>query len=308
MVTFAQNILLKLYMRKYFSAYSPSMGELWLIMLALICVGGSMVSAGALVILSFIGDFDTGMLSMALYPLLFSVAIPFVLLRAKHSYLEKSRRGISLPKDDPPSFGSIHGVLFFGLLLLLTPTFILVTEPLSMWMKMPDFLKNLFGEVLNHGWISFLALGIMAPLLEEWFCRGIALKGLLKNGYTPASAIAWSAFMFGIMHMNPWQAIPAFLMGLLFGWIYWRTRSLWSVIFMHAVTNGLSVALTWAFPHLPEDASTLDVAGPRLYFWILTGALIITVLIIGTLHKKLAPSAPLFRKPLPPNGPSLLFN
>jgi len=283
-------------MRKYLPAYAPSLGELWLIMIALLCIGGTVVSGIVLFILSLFITLDLGMLSLALYPLLFSVVIPFIWLRAKQSHTEKLMRGVMVSPEVSRSFGSIPAPLFFIILLLLTPAFIILTEPLTIWMKMPDFIKELFGQIGNHGWISFFSLVVFAPLLEEWLCRGIALKGLLKRGYSPAAAIAWSALMFGVIHMNPWQAIPAFLMGLLFGWIYWRTRSLWSVIFMHAVTNGLSFALTKAFPQLPEDATTYDVVGLPWYFWILFASLIVCVAIICLLHKKLGPAAPLFEK------------
>ena len=283
-------------MKKHLSAYAPSLGELWLIMLALLCAGGSLLSGIVAVILSHFVSIDLVSLSLALYPLQFVWAIPFILIRAKNSYNEKTLRGIPVFQKTPASFGSIPKTLFFVLLLVLVPAFIIVTEPLTAWMKMPDFIKDLFGAIGNQGWISVLSLVIMAPLLEEWLCRGIALNGLLNNGYSPAAAIAWSAFMFGVIHMNPWQAIPAFFLGLLFGWIFWRTRSLWSVIFMHAITNGLSVTLTWAFPHIPDDAATYDIVGPRLYGWILAGSLVVTVSIIWLFFKKLSPAAPLFKR------------
>ena len=274
-------------MRKYLSAYAPSLGELWLIMLVMVCLGGSLVTAVATLLLSSFVQVSTSILSLALYPLLFAVAIPYILIRAKNSYKEKNAKGILTSEDAPCSFGNLNGILFFTLLLVLTPAFSVIIEPLTIWMQMPEFLKNLFGEIGNHGWLSLLSLVVLAPLFEEWLCRGIALNGLLKRGYSPWAAIAWSACMFGVIHMNPWQAIPAFLMGLLFGWIYWRTGSLWATIFMHAVNNGLSVALTWAFPLLPNDASTYDVVGAPAYYWVLAGSLLITSIILFWLHKKL---------------------
>jgi membrane protease YdiL (CAAX protease family) len=129
---------------------------------------------------------------------------------------------------------------------------------------------------------------IFAPLFEEWLCRKVALGGLLRKGFSPAAAIFWSALMFGVIHMNPWQAIPGFLMGLLFGWIYWRTRSLWSVIFMHAVNNGAAMLFTVLFPELPDDVTTLDIVGVANYPWILITAIVLTLSLIWILHKYLA--------------------
>ncbi|MCL2739050.1 MAG: CPBP family intramembrane metalloprotease [Bacteroidales bacterium] len=274
-------------MRKYLWAYAPSLGELWLIMLALVCLGGSMVTTIASIILTSFTQIPPGAIPLVLYPLLFAVAIPFIWIRAKNSYEEKICKGEVVAEGDSRSFGSLSGPVFFILLLVLTPAFAILAEPLTMWMKMPDFIKKLFEELTNHGWLSVLALVVWAPLLEEWLCRKVAINGLLKRGYSPRAAIVWSACMFAVIHMNPWQAVPAFLMGLLFGWIYWKTRSLWAVIFMHAVNNGLSVALALSFPHLPEDASTYDVVGAPYYYWILAAAALIVGSIVWVLYKKL---------------------
>ena len=274
-------------MRKYLWVYAPSLGELWFIMLVLLCLGGSVIVSVVSLLLGSFMQVSTGALSLALYPLLFAFAIPFILMRAKGSYAEKIAKGDLISESVLPSFGKLKKRSFFTLLLVLTPAFSILIEPLAMWIKMPDFIKELFGEMGNHGWLSVLALVIMAPLLEEWLCRSVAINGLLKSGYSPRAAIAWSACMFAVIHLNPWQAIPAFLVGLLLGWIYWRTRSLWATIFTHAVNNALSVALTWAFPHLPEDASTYDVVGAPYYYAILAGSLVITATIIFILHQKL---------------------
>ena len=281
-------------MRKYLSAYAPSLRELWLIMIVLLCLGGGIVSGVASVVVSKIFKIDLISVSLALYPLQFLLAILFIRMRSQENYREQIKRGVPLPQEAPPSFGSIHGVLFFALLAALLPAFSIATEPvsipISLWLPMPESLKEFFGEIGNQGWVSIFSLVIMAPLLEEWLCRGVALKGLIKNGYSPTSAIIWSAFMFGIIHLNPWQALPAFLMGLLFGWIYWRTKSLWSVIFLHAVNNGLSVAIDWAYPDLPEEAAIYELVGTQSYFWILGGAIVVSASIVWFFHRKLTPT------------------
>ena len=83
---------------------------------------------------------------------------------------------------------------------------------------------------------SFLTILIAAPLLEEVFFRGILLEGFLKN-YSPAKAITWSALIFGMVHLNPWQAIGATVDGLLIGWLYWRTNSLIPGLIIHMFNN-----------------------------------------------------------------------
>ena len=91
-------------------------------------------------------------------------------------------------------------------------------------------------------WSSFLVTAIFAPVFEEWQCRGMVLRGLLTK-MKPAWAIVISALFFAVLHMNPWQALNAFLIGLVMGYIYYKTGSLWLTMLIHFVNNGTSVVV-----------------------------------------------------------------
>jgi len=106
--------------------------------------------------------------------------------------------------------------------------------------------KEMFGKITQTNIPTFIAVVIAAPLLEEWLIREVALKGMLQH-MAPHKAILWSSVMFGVIHMNPWQAIPAFLMGCLFGWLYYRTRSYWTCVALHALNNGMSFSWWLSF-------------------------------------------------------------
>ncbi len=45
---------------------------------------------------------------------------------------------------------------------------------------------------------------------------------MINNGVKPANAILFSAFIFGIVHLNPWQFIGAFLLGIVLEWFISR--------------------------------------------------------------------------------------
>jgi membrane protease YdiL (CAAX protease family) len=157
-------------------------------------------------------------------------------------------------------------------LLLFMPALAVVIEPLSMWIPMPESIKQVFEAAFKDDVPTFLSAVVAAPVAEEWLCRGVILKGLLTH-YAPRKAIIWSAVLFGVLHMNPWQAIPAFCIALAIGWVYWRTRSLWPCIFMHAVNNSIAFLLLLLFPDVASDASTKDIAGAA-YGFVYAGALL----------------------------------
>ncbi len=102
-----------------------------------------------------------------------------------------------------------------------------------------ELIENLVGGPL---WGSLLAAVVVAPLTEELLFRGVILRGLLMH-YSAPKAIIASSLMFGLVHLNPWQAVGAVALGALFGWWYVRTRSLTLCIFGHAFNNLLAVLL-----------------------------------------------------------------
>ena len=99
---------------------------------------------------------------------------------------------------------------------------------------------NLIGNTkLSNPFINLsyvLVLVIIAPILEEFIFRGIILKGLLTR-YSPKFAIIVSALLFGLFHFSSQQIWHAFLMGLLWGWIYYKTKSIGTVILLHCFSN-----------------------------------------------------------------------
>lgn len=118
-----------------------------------------------------------------------------------------------------------------------------LAEPLVSAIPMTKSLQELVRANFNKN-VVFSAV-LAAPVLEEVLFRGIILDGLLKR-YTPAASIIWSAVVFGVIHIIPNQAVNAALLGIGFGWIYYRTRSLWLCIFLHFFNNTIS-ALTLLF-------------------------------------------------------------
>jgi len=270
-------------MVKRYNSYLPDLKESW-ILVAFLIIGGSLLSGLITLITKLIFPSLTGWVEIIAYPLIFIP--PYLWMRFSMKLSEKTE---SVPVNKP-GFGRLGVTLSFILIFPLVFAFNLIIEPLSMWMGMPDFMKELMRIFSENKISSLIMLVVFAPVLEEIFCRGIILRGLL-NHYSPMKAILWSAAFFGIIHLNPWQAIPAFLIGVLMGWIYWRTRSLWTTIFIHFINNGFAYIITVFFPNLPDDATYYDII-PGVYYYIaFIAALIYTISILIIMNK-------LYDKPL----------
>lgn len=112
-------------------------------------------------------------------------------------------------------------------------------------------------------WSSFLLVAIFAPIFEEWLCRGMVLRGLLAN-LKPGWAIVVSALFFALIHANPWQALNAFIIGVVMGYVYYKTGNLWLTMLMHFVNNGTAVILS-QFSSLQDMEFWMDVLPKSTY-------------------------------------------
>lgn len=97
----------------------------------------------------------------------------------------------------------------------------------------------------------FIGALIIAPIFEEILCRGILLEGLLLRN-KPYISIVISASMFSLMHRNLVQIPNTFFMGLIIGWVYYKTRSVIPCIFAHFINNLLPTIL-YCNPKLYND-------------------------------------------------------
>lgn len=124
----------------------------------------------------------------------------------------------------------------------------LALDPVNTWIASkapitPEWQQALEQMVGGRFIYSFLSVCIFAPLFEEWMCRGIILRSLLQK-VRPVWAIIISAVIFALMHGNLWQGFNAFAIGLLLGYVYYRTGSLKLTMLMHFTNNFLSLMLS----------------------------------------------------------------
>lgn len=95
---------------------------------------------------------------------------------------------------------------------------------------------------LVEPWVAVVAIVILAPIAEEVFFRGVVFNAFLRER-GPRLAYLGSAALFAVIHLSIVALLPIFLLGLALAWVYDRTGSLLAPIVMHAVVNGISVAI-----------------------------------------------------------------
>lgn len=110
-------------------------------------------------------------------------------------------------------------------------------------------LRVLVSPEASAGTKAALALSVVVvgPALEEGLYRGLLQSATVELlGRRRWLAIFAVSGMFATMHLGatPWHTLPAlFGLGVIFGWLYERTGSLWPSILLHTLFNALNVVI-----------------------------------------------------------------
>lgn len=98
--------------------------------------------------------------------------------------------------------------------------------------------------------VILLSLAITPAVCEEFYFRGY-LMGALQKSTRPVTAIVASALLFGAFHVIATSALsterflPSTLMGLILGWVCYRTGSVLPGMLLHATHNGLLLMVAY---------------------------------------------------------------
>lgn len=246
-----------------FSTYNyfmPGFSDLvWLVILFFVgAFLGILISAG--LALGISQDFAMTYGLVIVYPVQF---IPAMLYASA-----VSQRNMGFEPEYPldnNNFGGRSGLSMALIVSVMAISAAFVIEPVSMLLPEMSEARKIAMEQMLKGpvWIVLISVSVFAPFFEEWLCRGIILRGLLKK-MKPGWAIVISALIFGLIHMNLWQAIPAFIIGVILGYVYYKTGSLKLTMLMHCVNNTLSVILS-RIPGLEDVEFFAEIMSPWTY-------------------------------------------
>lgn len=88
--------------------------------------------------------------------------------------------------------------------------------------------------------LGVLIIGLGPGIGEEIWCRGFLGQGLVgRLGILPG--VIWTSFFFGLMHIDPAQAIYAGVLGVFLHGLRLGTGSLFPAIIAHTVNNSVSM-------------------------------------------------------------------
>jgi len=130
-------------------------------------------------------------------------------------------------------FGIGAGILLIGINLGLTSLSEALLGPVA------DYITAAYEKLSPQNMGQMLVLGteivIITPFLEETIFRSLIFRGFRPYGFWPAALL--TSFIYALLYLNPWAALPVFVMGMILCWVYEKTGNLSVVLLAHVLAN-----------------------------------------------------------------------
>ena len=128
-----------------------------------------------------------------------------------------------------------------------------------------------FGGLL----LNLLIIALIPAVGEELTFRGVLQQGLTRK-MNPHVAIILSAAIFSFIHFQFYGFLPRMFLGILLGYMFYVSGSLWTSITMHFVNNGTAVVLYY-LNHKGIINIDVDHFGEMPYPWLTWLCLMVTL-------------------------------
>ena len=160
----------------------------------------------------------------------------------------------------------------------------------SEFLGLPDLMQDTF-LAMSRNIFGIISITIMAPLVEELLFRGAIQGYMLRKGMKPLHAILIASAIFGIIHMNPIQIPFAFAIGMIFGWLYYRTGSVVPGIIGHFINNSIACLQMATLTEEEFNTKTIEWLGEGPTYALFAISLVVMIGMFLYLKKRL-PIAP----------------
>jgi len=145
--------------------------------------------------------------------------------------------------------------------------------------------------------VILLTMAVIPAVCEELFFRGYLFRSLVRAS-SPLSAVLLSAVLFGVFHvvatnmLTVERFLPSAFLGLMLGWVCWRTGSVLPGIVLHVCHNGLLLMIAYYGDELAARGWGIEERTHLPWSWLAAAAVGIAVgaTIILVAGSKVAPN------------------
>ena len=123
---------------------------------------------------------------------------------------------------------------------------------LQVYIPAPEYIVDLNHllkpESLFSGFLLFFAVVILAPLGEEIIFRGFLQQILETQWKDTTRAVLFTAFLFSLIHMNPYWFFQIYILGVFLGFLAWKTNSIVAPLILHGLNNFIALLFSFSDP------------------------------------------------------------
>ena len=122
---------------------------------------------------------------------------------------------------------------------------------LEKWMREKENMaERLIKTVLNPDTtgsfsVNFIMIAVLPAIGEELIFRGVLQKILTRLFNSGHLAILITSIVFSALHLQFYGFLPRFILGLVFGYLYFWSGTLWLPVIAHFANNAVSVILVY---------------------------------------------------------------
>ena len=136
--------------------------------------------------------------------------------------------------------------LSFGIIILSDE----LDRVIQIFLPAPEYILDLNGllqpESIMGFFLLFIAVVIIAPLGEELLFRGFLQQILEKHWKDVTKAVLVTALFFAMIHMNPYWFVQIYILGILLGFLAWKTKSVLPPLILHGINNAMAMFFSFA--------------------------------------------------------------
>ena len=136
--------------------------------------------------------------------------------------------------------------LSFGIIILSDE----LDRIIQIFLPAPEYILDLNGllqpESILGFFLLFIAVVIIAPLGEELLFRGFLQQVLEKHWKDVTKAVLVTALFFAMIHMNPYWFVQIYILGILLGFLAWKTKSVLPPLILHGINNAMAMFFSFA--------------------------------------------------------------
>ena len=257
----------------------------------------------------FIFSGDTGMKIGQGISSIFMFVIPpivyYFITRKEHQMHD-----LGLRKLSPPWWLILIGVILMFVSIPVTTSLTTWNESMNLggaFAKLEEYMKALeetaqaatekMLDVDTIGGMLFnlVIIALIPAIGEELTFRGVLQQSLTRK-MNPHIAIILSSAIFSFIHFQFYGFLPRMFLGMLLGYMFYITNSLWTSMLMHFVNNGATVVIYYLCNiGVIEDAEHF---GETQNVWIIIASAVITIGLIVWSWIKAKPQATVEAAPL----------